>query len=1046
METIDPLTNLLSGNRKKTLGMLSKAMSKAPAPTGDIAAGPAGDMTALPPGMQQGYQEGGEILTSATNWINQNVLNPVKNFANNILPSLPQPALPTATPAPATLGTGLAAQAGSAAQTHNDQLKQAAGMGYAEGGEVKPLIPFSIADMTDAARTAGKVAGRVAGDWYRGKMQEPAQASDIRHQTMPMHTQPGSLTAVPRVASRGYAEGGGTVADFYGDQLGNVTTRRPMTPIENYGFPRNVPKAAIPYTGAGQPVGAPSAISHPGVPTGSPTAVEVPINPRTGVPAVRPTGGVPATTPKPNTLPAVRPSSTPSTIPRAAATGGGNALQATEGNALQRMTGVARRGISDFIERVNPVRGLLPGGGTAATPGIEDAMLTGAARTAGRGLMRGVGGSLLTDAVMPETINDINDVAAINARTPMMASHGGPEMMAAHGAPQPIRTPMPAIAAVPANTPVVSPKPAVSNPNAGSLLLDPNARKVVADIAEYNGVASKSVPSEQLKADVRAASNRPDLYPSQNGVVSHVQMSPNMFSKPGIAAVSPALKTIQDKDAAIMNTRAVPNPNAGITDAMVQRKPAGKTPAATQQPADIAALPKQGIFQAEGSKPIPVGSDLPKYGEGTAEQPFTHDEQKGQKRQGVWGAAAGGDEGDSSIIGSPTSMRNYVTPQLPTVTITGPDGKPVTVGGGAINDWSPGSANEKLVASRAKYRDEVQHAVEANATQGIAPSASQVKILGLSGGDVAATLAANNIGGRFNTAIATNLEAGKAEGQKALTQSEINKNNAVAEWNRAHGENIGKGGMKKGGLTPEGKQVYFDGTDQFTVENGEHVPYSGKVVTGTGSQRPIQVLNKYTGQLEFTTPQEKQADPGKWGAGPSDPQVKAWTQNEKYYTANADFVNTIGNFGKKVQDIMKQYNLNDLPKLGNYTLQQLVKLKGMSSGDVSALNNMLAGYRGEMSKMAEGNLGIGGAKEATAKKYADSISDSMPLKEFITMSQWAEKEGAGRLDSIQKETTRLKKSLGIKEKQQEGRTIVRTGTLDGKKVIQYSDGTVEYAS
>ena len=359
METIDPLTNLLSGNRKKTLGMLSKAMSKAPAPASSGAAMPAGDMTALPPGMQQGglvlynhhgYQEGGEILTSATNWINQNVLNPVKNFANNILPSLPQPALPTATSAPATLGTGLAAQAGSAAQTHNDQLKQAAGMGYAEGGEVKPLIPFSIADVANAARTVGKVAGRVAGDWYRGKMQEPAQASDIRHQTMPMHTQPGSLTAVPRVAGKGYAEGGEVM---YGDIAGNVTTKRPMTLTENYGVHPRMSAGQIAYTGGAQPVGEPSAITgqparQPFRLSGAPSATQVPVNPRTGVPAVR-AAGVPATTPQPNNLPAVRPATT--------------------------------------------------------TPGIEDAIRTGTARTAGRGLMRwlmrGGAGSVLADMAMP---------------------------------------------------------------------------------------------------------------------------------------------------------------------------------------------------------------------------------------------------------------------------------------------------------------------------------------------------------------------------------------------------------------------------------------------------------------------------------------------------------------------------------------------------------------------------------------------------------------------------------------------------------------------
>ena len=86
----------------------------------------------------------------------------------------------------------------------------------------------------------------------------------------------------------------------------------------------------------------------------------------------------------------------------------------------------------------------------------------------------------------------------------------------------------------------------------------------------------------------------------------------------------------------------------------------------------------------------------------------------------------------------------------------------------------------------------------------------------------------------------------------------------------------------------------------------------------------------------------------------------------------------------------------------------------MGAGDVAALNNLLTGFRGEMSKMAEGSLGVAGAHVETARKYYQTVSDSMPLKDFLTMSDWASKEGQARLGSIQMESDRLKKQLGIK--------------------------------
>ena len=200
--------------------------------------------------------------------------------------------------------------------------------------------------------------------------------------------------------------------------------------------------------------------------------------------------------------------------------------------------------------------------------------------------------------------------------------------------------------------------------------------------------------------------------------------------------------------------------HGGATTPQPQRTPMPVIPvnATAAPPADIAAPPQAdpGIATAGGKKL--TGSPI--YSEG-------------------------GEEGDLTMIGDP---HRYQTPQLP--------------GGGAINDWSPGSANEKLVASRATYHDQVADAVRRNAANGMAPTAEQRKTLGMSSGDVASLLAANNEGGRFTHNIATETTLQQNEGKAALNQSEINKNNALAGFNTAKGATLLASGGKPQNKNP----------------------------------------------------------------------------------------------------------------------------------------------------------------------------------------------------------------------------------------------------
>ena len=145
------------------------------------------------------------------------------------------------------------------------------------------------------------------------------------------------------------------------------------------------------------------------------------------------------------------------------------------------------------------------------------------------------------------------------------------------------------------------------------------------------------------------------------------------------------------------------------------------------------------------------------------------------------------------------------------------------------------AADRAKAHTDAVYKQQVAQAVQAGLVDGKAPSLSQIQELGLSPADVNTMLAANNKGGQFNAAITANLEQQKVAATAGVNQSEIGLRNAEADLAKKRASALEGGGpLKKGGLTPDGRQVFYNGKGQQVVYNsdGEAEAYSGKVMSG----------------------------------------------------------------------------------------------------------------------------------------------------------------------------------------------------------------------
>jgi hypothetical protein len=451
-----------------------------------------------------------------------------------------------------------------------------------------------------------------------------------------------------------------------------------------------------------------------------------------------------------------------------------------------------------------------------------------------------------------------------------------------------------------------------------------------------------------------------------------------------------------DKDKAIAADKAisaaptVPNPSAGIGTQNLTKMSNGTVPAPTPPPTPLFSL-----SPGDGKKGIGINT-------GNIDRLAAQPGRVGGVANAVQSVqdASTGNNAFNGDVGSPiVSLNGPLSPEADA----------------AIRnrvDWSPGSQNMK------PYEQQMEVGLDGvrrpHYTTALEASRDAVKQrLGY------VPLDYDQNHSKYDALLASTHAADEgAKGIGALRQSEITKNQAQADYMKKGKPGTGQPNAYKDVRAAEEEKLNAEGVTD-PIERSRRILEAEakfkKDSSGTNG-RMYSMLNKETGQIELVSSDDRAKNPDKYGASAQDPNVKAWTKNVAYRTANANFVNTIDNFGSLVTDIAKRYNLNSDPKLANYTIQQLIKLKGMGSGEVASLNNVLTGLRGEMSKMAEGSLGVAGAKAETAKKYEQSVNDSMPLKELQKMIQWASKEGQSRLSGIDVETNRLRKELGIKEK------------------------------
>ena len=409
----------------------------------------------------------------------------------------------------------------------------------------------------------------------------------------------------------------------------------------------------------------------------------------------------------------------------------------------------------------------------------------------------------------------------------------------------------------------------------------------------------------------------------------------------------------------------------------------------------------------------------------------------GKKLTGSPIYSEGGEEGDLTMIGDP---HRYQTPQLP--------------GGGAINDWSPGSANEKLVASQATYRDQVADAVRQNAANGTAPTAEQRKTLGMSSGDVASLLAANNAGGRFTHNIATETTLQQNEGKAALNQSEINKNNALAglsssksemtkadtAFAQSHGFKMPKaaaGDDAAAALTPETIQMY---AQQLLDE--------GKLPTGVGGYgKAGQAVRNTIGNAASALAKSQGLDNVNLAVTKlqNKSDQASITQAGKILNMTKGYEETVKSYIPLLKQQRADLHLSKFKKFADF--EYAASKDWFGDPDAQRLYGTLYETLLDYSRVVGGNFSSVGLTDAARREGALLLSASNSPEAFNKVLDNFQNTMHLRAEGLATVPRSIVNRYGSGSQAAAGgnKTITRTGVHDGKKVIEYSDGTIEYA-
>lgn len=150
-----------------------------------------------------------------------------------------------------------------------------------------------------------------------------------------------------------------------------------------------------------------------------------------------------------------------------------------------------------------------------------------------------------------------------------------------------------------------------------------------------------------------------------------------------------------------------------------------------------------------------------------------------------------------------------------------------------------------------------------------------------------------------------------------------------------------------------------------------------------------------------------------------------------------------------VLSLSDQLSRSDIPLLN----RAIVNFRQNITGDpkTASFVNALIAARTEYAKVLSGATGAQGITDSARREAEDLFSKASTPDQLRAVVATARQEMANRMSSFEDQMRELQVMPGSESQAtaptaKPTKTVTRTGTLNGRKVVQYSDGTVEYGN
>jgi hypothetical protein len=276
--------------------------------------------------------------------------------------------------------------------------------------------------------------------------------------------------------------------------------------------------------------------------------------------------------------------------------------------------------------------------------------------------------------------------------------------------------------------------------------------------------------------------------------------------------------------------------------------------------------------------------------------------------------------------------------------------------------------------------------------------------------------------------------------------------------------------------TPEQQaqaQSILDAKKQFGAESysqkysggmtDKGIDFAAKTFLTSGKMPPMGRSPQIRAQI-----MEKAADVAA-NAGMTVEQLMSMQSEKKGYAVSlGQQLKQRGSMGSFIRNIDSQVNLlqEKLPdlvrantRIANLPIRDFRK-RIQGSADEAIFETILGEISTEIAKLASGATGSVAQVSEGAREKWDKIHDpNLPVKEIWKLANDIKHLGELRLKSVDDEINFTKKKLGqnigtdyktpqqkFEQAKSKNRTVTRRGkTKDGRTVVQYSDGSIEYA-